>query len=609
MKKEIRFDEGFDNILIYDFDREYQQGALISADSLVAAGGRKTTSLDGEWNFCPDVFQSTIRSRWHDEVRFNRDRQPIPYDFDFEEWETVPVPGVWNNRRKEYGLYEGTGVYFKPFQWTEKKAGRVILRVGAANYETRVWLNQQYLGRHLGGFTPFCMDVTDYLKADNRLLLCVDNTRRGEQIPSLHYDWFNYGGIHRSVELLEIPDVYIRDVYLQLSKETANQLDYSLSVVSHRSHPAGCRLLEAEISIDELGIKEVVILNPVETASGCFRCEGIIGIEEEHLRHWNVEDPHLYAVTVKCMEDVFIDQIGFRRIEVKGRNILLNGEAVFLKGMCVHEESPENLRAVTEEDIINTLNTAKELGCNFLRLTHYPHSERTARLADRIGIMLWEEIPVYWALEFDNPQTLKDAKNQLTELILRDRNRASVIIWSVGNENPDTDARYAFMHKLVKVARQTDRSRLLSASCLIDVKQCKIKDRLTAELDVVGINEYYGWYIRDFGILERILDNYRGGKPIIITETGADAVCGRFGDEEEIYTEDCQAAIYQKQFDILLRYSFIRGTTPWILYDYASMRRMSALQKGYNLKGLISADRISKKKAYEVVKAIYKERI
>lgn len=602
MKKELRFDEGFDNILVFDYDTEYQNGVFISADTLVETGGRPALSLDGEWNFCPDVFRSLVRSRWFDEVKYNRDQLPIPYDFSFEECDRLHVPGVWNNQKEEYALYEGAGIYFKEFHYQANPGGRVFLKIGAANYETRIWLNKRYLGRHLGGFTPFCVEVTDCLEESNRLLLMVDNTRSKEQIPSLHYDWFNYGGIHRSVELVETPQTVIKNFHIRLSKDRKNQIDYSIAVDAGRDG-TDKEGVEAVITIDELNVKERIMCVRVE--DGSFTGNGFFCQDEKNLHLWNPDTPYLYKAKVMCQTDVLEDEIGFRRIETDGRMIRLNGESVFLKGMCVHEERPGHGRAVTEEDMKNTLETAKELGCNFLRLTHYPHNEWMAKLADHLGMMLWEEIPVYWALEFDNPKTFQDASNQLSEMIIRDRNRASVIIWSVGNENPDTDARYHFMKRLTETARSLDQSRLISASCLIDVESCKIRDRLIRELDIVGINEYYGWYLKDFGVLEKILENYEEDKPMIITETGADGVCGMHGSEDEIYTEECQAEIYRKQFEILLSHPFIRGTTPWILFDYASMRRMSSLQKGYNLKGIIGADRKHKKMAYRVVKKVY----
>lgn len=613
---EKRFDEGFDNILIYHYDEEYQNGKRLDADTMVTDIGRKALSLNGKWHFCPDTFCSVIRTRWFDETRYNRNGLPLPYDYDFEKWEEITVPGVWNNQKREYALYEGAGLYFRTFsledlrkeKLIQKHGGRLFLRIGAANYETRIWLNKHYLGRHLGGFTPFCADVTDYLSEENRLLIFVDNTRRGEQIPSVHYDWFNYGGIFREVELFETPDVYIQNTFIQLSRQTAGKIEYRIRVRASAG-PNKTNHIPVQIEIPKLGIvyKDDCCITQ-DLPADTLEAAGTIDADEEKIEKWSPDNPVLYQVIVRTMgshSDIVEEEIGFRRIETKGQHILLNGQEVFLKGMCVHEESLQSLRCVTKQEIENMIMQVKEMGCNFLRLTHYPHSEWVARIADRLGIMLLEEIPVYWALEFENPNTYRDACNQLSELIIRDRNRASVILWSVGNENPDSDERYHFMKNLVKTARKLDPSRLIIASCLIDVDQKRIKDRLIEALDVVGINEYYGWYLKDFEVLEEILGNYHEDKPIIITETGADTVSGYFSENAEIYSEELQARIYEKQFNTLLKYPFIKGITPWVLYDYASMRRMSSLQNGYNIKGIIGKDRIYKKKAYYVVKKVY----
>ena len=166
---------------------------------------------------------------------------------------------------------------------------------------------------------------------------------------------------------------------------------------------------------------------------------------------------------------------------------------------------------------------AKELGCNFMRIAHYPHSERMAKLADEMGILLWEEIPVYWAIRFEREKTYEDARNQMRELLKRDWNRASVIIWSVGNENADTDERLKFMSGLAECAHEEGGNRLVSAACLVDSEKNVIADRLIEHLDVIGINEYCGWYTPDFEKLPQLMANSRPDKPVIITEFGADA--------------------------------------------------------------------------------------
>lgn len=323
---------------------------------------------------------------------------------------------------------------------------------------------------------------------------------------------------------------------------------------------------------------------------------------------WSPKEPKLYKIIVTYENDQITDQVGFREIQVAGTDILLNGEPVFLKGVCYHEESVTHGKALTEEEIIENMRLAKELGCDYIRLAHYPHSEKAAKIADRLGIMLWEEIPVYWAIEFDHPETYKNAENQLTELITRDQNRASVVIWSVGNENPDTDARFRFMSSLVKKAKELDNTRPVSAACLVDHVNMLIADRLAEELDIIGFNEYYGWYEPDFTKLLTIFKNSQPTKPVIISEFGADARAGACGTVDDLGTEDCQLEIYQKQLATIGRISYVKGISPWILYDFRCPRRLHWYQNYYNIKGLLTADKGYKKPAFYALQEFYNHR-
>jgi beta-glucuronidase len=323
---------------------------------------------------------------------------------------------------------------------------------------------------------------------------------------------------------------------------------------------------------------------------------------------WSPEHPTLYDVVVEAGEDRVSDRIGFREITVRGTEILLNGDPIFLRGMCVHEDDEQMGRATSREDIARRLAHAKELGCNFLRLAHYPHHEWVAQMADEAGLMLWAEIAVYWAIDFGNSTTMRDARNQLSELILRDRNRASIVIWGLGNENADTDARLHFLSSLTQTARALDGTRLVSAACLIDKQAKRIADRLTAQLDVIGINEYYGWYDPDFGELVAIGRNSSPGKPVIVTETGGDALAGLHGAETMLTTEERQTWIYRNQIATLREIPFVRGMTPWVLYDFRSLRRQNSYQRGYNIKGLIARDKRTKKAAFSALQTFYHER-
>jgi beta-glucuronidase len=305
--------------------------------------------------------------------------------------------------------------------------------------------------------------------------------------------------------------------------------------------------------------------------------------------------------------DTVCDRIGFREITTKGNEIFLNGKKIFLRGICVHEDHPVLGKTTNTEIIRNTIRHLKEMNGNYFRLAHYPHDARFARIADEEGVLLWEEVPVYWAVAFDNPDTYHDAENQLCELIQRDRNRASVIIWSVGNENADTDSRYAFMSKLARKAKDLDETRLVSAACLIKHEKLLIQDRLTDVLDVIGINEYYGWYDPDFEKLPQILDNSKPDKPVLICEFGGGARLGQRGSADDLFTEDKQKRLYEQQVETFKKRVYIAGTTPWILYDFRCPRRLNRYQEGFNRKGLIDADHTTKKPAFFVMQKFYSE--
>ena len=301
-----------------------------------------------------------------------------------------------------------------------------------------------------------------------------------------------------------------------------------------------------------------------------------------------------------------VEHIGFREIRADGERLLLNGQPLYLRGICVHEDDSLTGKCTGEADLERRFAHARELGANFLRLAHYPHHERAAEIADRRGMLLWEEIPVYWAIDFDNEQTYADAENQLLELIARDANRASVIAWGVGNENADTDPRYRFMSGLAEAARRADPTRLITAACLINREKFEIADRLAAHLDVIGLNEYFGWYEPDFAGLEKLLANSHPGKPVVISETGADALAGHRGSPATLFTEDHQAEVYRRQLEILARAPYVRGICPWILYDFRTERRQTRFQQGWNRKGLIAEDKQTKKLAFEVLAAHYR---
>ena len=250
---------------------------------------------------------------------------------------------------------------------------------------------------------------------------------------------------------------------------------------------------------------------------------------------WAPENPKLYDVSIEGETDGVQDRIGFRSIEVSGQKILLNGKPVFLRGISMHAEAPFRAgRVFSEADARTLLGWAKELGCNFVRLAHYPHDEVMARLADEMGLLVWSEIPVYWAVQWENPQAYARAARQLTEMITRDKNRASIILWSMANETPLGDARTKFISNLAAQARELDSTRLITAATLphySDPRTITIEDPLGKYLDVLGCNEYIGWYDGEAGKPDTISFKTIYDKPLVMSEFGAAAPYGNHGDD------------------------------------------------------------------------------
>ena len=592
-----------ENIHLADYTAQYRKKKLVSED-LISDYYRPKESLSGMWRFCVDQYDTCLRAKWFEEHTHDEDGRPLPLDFSFDTWETIKVPSCWNMHSERLFLYEGPLVYTRCFRYVNHGEKRVFIKFGGAAYEAYVFVNRKYMGMHEGASTPFIVEVTDVLEGENRILVVVNNTRRRTNVPCENTDWFNYGGLYRDVDLLRLPETFIKDFTLSLTPDmksiratvrTSGPDSDSGSGSGSNSGSNSGSGSDAVLSIEELGLRTTIAVR------GGF---GEATIEANPVL-WSPDSPKLYDISIEYGGDTLRDRVGFRDIKVQGTDIFLNGESLLLKGVCAHEESVHNGKSVSEFEVRENFRLAKELNCNYMRLAHYPHSEAAARIADEMGILLWEEIPVYWAIEFDNEDVYLNAENQLKELITRDRNRASVIIWSVGNENADTDSRLKFMSSLAKAARAHDHTRLVSAACLVDNKELRISDRLAEDVDVIGINEYYGWYEPDFSKLIKIFDNSAPSKPVVISEYGADARAGFRGTKDDLMTEDNQLYVYERQIEVFKKTPYVKGTSPWILFDFRCPRRTHSVQNYYNIKGLLCADKSYKKLAYYAMQEFY----
>ncbi|HXI71892.1 MAG TPA: glycoside hydrolase family 2 TIM barrel-domain containing protein [Verrucomicrobiae bacterium] len=574
-------------------------------------------SLNGEWKSIIDPYETGFYDYRHEQrdLTNNPSRSETFYldvkpadpservEYDFDTSPVLQVPGDWNTQRPELLYYEGSVWYRQKFESAGLKPGeRAFVRFGAVNYRADVYLNGKKLGVHVGGFTPFSFEVTRLLKPGaNSLVVKVDNKRAKDAVPTLNTDWWNYGGITREVKIVTVPESFIADHRLALESETTRTISGWLQI-------AGAGAGESvELSLPELG--EKITAKTDGSGRAAFR------FTPATLQLWSPETPKLYEVRISHGGDAVAERIGFRTVRTQGKQILLNGQPVFLRGICIHEEFPLHGggRVNSPEKAKQLLLWAKELGCNFVRLAHYPHNEAMTRLADELGIMVWSEVPVYWTIDWTNAATYANAQSQLTDEIQRDANRASIIIWSLANETPVSKPRTKFLTRLTERARSLDNTRLLSAAMEKIAKPgatnvLVVHDPLAEIVDVVAFNQYVGWYD---GLPEkcgRVSWEIPYNKPVFVSEFGGDAKQGLHGGKDARWTEEFQADLYRQTLPMLDKIDGLVGFTPWILVDFRSPRRpLAGIQDGFNRKGLISSEGV-KKEAFTVLQEYYQKR-
>ena len=573
-----------------------QSGTSSSPSPFIAnVSGRAAISLDGTWNTIVDPYETGVGSRFYENAKPKSKSDLIEYDFDRSP--KLRVPGDWNTQRESLLFYEGVLWYQRYFSYQKREHTRTFLYFGAANYQARVWLNGVKLGEHQGGFTPFDFEVTDKIvDGENSVVVEVDNTRRADGVPGLHTDWWNYGGLTRSVQLIEVPETFIQNYAVHLAKDGGH--------------------IEGWVQTDGPQDKSTVTvkipeLNVVQTAFPDASGGNVFSFPVK-VELWSPEDPKLYRVIISAQGDSVSDEIGFHTVEVRGTQILLNGKPIFLRGICLHEEAPfRSGRAFSEADDATLLGWAKELGANFVRLAHYPHNEEMIRLADRMGLLVWEEVPDYWDIDWKNPATLENGKAQLRDVIARDQNRAAVAMWSMSNETPISPERTVFLKTMADYARQLDSTRLITSALnrtehAGDVRT--LNDPLAESLDVIGLNQYIGWYEGKPEDADRAQFKFAVEKPVIISEFGAGAQYGLHGDATTRFSEEYQANVFQHQIAMAQRIPELAGMTPWVLMDFRSPRRfLPGIQDFYNRKGLVS-DRGQKKQAFYVLQRFYQEK-
>jgi len=574
--------------LVFLADIANAQTAMINVQS------RSLTSLNGEWQVILDPLGA---GDWKEVWKEKKPQNKTDFiEHSFDGGPMLKVPGDFNSQLCELTYLEGNVWYKKVFNYQSDQEKRLFLHFGAVNYLANVYLNGEKIGSHEGGFTPFQFEITDKVKnGDNVVVVKVDNRRLNSGVPSAGYDWFNYGGITRDVNLIETNNTFIEDYFIQLKKGSLNNV---LGWVKLNGASAKQKVT---IKIPELNKVYKTKANNEGYASVAFASKFSL---------WSPQNPKLYKVIIESETDVVVDSIGFRSIEVQGTKVVLNKKDIFLKAVNIHEENPyKGARAYSKEDALLLLNAAKELGCNLVRLAHYPHSENMVKEAEKMGLMVWNELPIYQFIQFSDSLVPKKMETMLKEMIHRDKNRSSVIVWSLSNETyPGTPNRTEALIELTQKCKTLDSTRLITH--VINTQgyannSFNVWDPLYKYSDLVAINEYIGWYVPWQGKQSDVKWQFAfPDKPVFISEFGGEAIYGgnnRPTDEAANWTEAYQEQIYKDQIEMFKTIPNLCGTSPWLLFDYRSLGRMNQVyQKGYNRKGLLS-EKGEKKNAWYIM--------
>lgn len=585
---------------------------------------RNVLNISGIWNFLADQQAVGISEKWYEQLP---DGSPIA------------VPGSWNDQKEGLHHYLGHVWYeretFVPATW---KSERVFLRVGSANYLAKVWVNGQEVGVHEGGHLPFAFDISSYVRfgQQNRITIEVENELRADRVPlgnvkasmrnypATNYDFFPFGGLHRDVILYTVPrKSSLSDVTI------TTQLDGTITLKVEKTGTAkgGCVSLRGHDG---------------KTASRSFSFSGntaTVKVQIPDVQLWSPEHPYLYETTVELKDggktvDAYRCQTGVRTIAVEGSRLLLNGKPIHLRGFGKHEGFPIFGRAFAQPVAVKDFELMRWTGANSFRTSHYPYDERVYDMADRLGFLIIDEIPSVGLYFYDEQKNIDRRRavcdQYLEEMITRDKNHPSVIIWSVANEpsyhgmgganydgkeqmGDDRENQQAiqFLGGLVQQAKAMDPTRLAS---FVGVSGGPAS--WLGVCDIICINRYYGWYtnpgdmngaikILD-GELERIWGLYH--KPIIMTEFGADAIAGEHSEYAVMFSEEFQCNFITDYLNLANTKDYVAGMHIWNFADFTTGQAMFRVA-AKNFKGVFTQDRKPKMAAHMLHERWNKDKI
>lgn len=577
---------------------------------------REIKILDGLWSFCTDASDQGIAQHWW-ERSLPRSR-------------AIAVPGSFNDQFADAEIRNYVGnVWYQcetriPKGWTQQ---RVVLRFDAVTHQGKVWINDQFLMEHQGGYTPFEADISHLVAAGEciRITVCVNNelswqtippgvitrTENGKKQQAYFHDFFNYAGIHRSVRLYSTPRSFVEDITVV----TGVSDDLCQGTLRWQVIAKGDVRVELRDSQQQL----------VADGEGA---EGELTLSSPHL--WQPGEGYLYELRVISEDNGEFDEyplrVGIRSVTVKGEQFLINHKPFYFTGFGRHEDA--DLRGKGFDNVLMVHDHALMdwIGANSYRTSHYPYAEEMLDWADEHGIVVINETPAVginislgigfgdcekpqslYSDEAVNDDTQRAHLQAIQELIARDKNHPSVVMWSIANE-PDTRPEGAreYFEPLAKATRELDPTRPITC---VNVMFCDAESDTISDLfDVVCLNRYYGWYLQsgDLEKAEKVLEKEllawqeKLHRPIIMTEYGVDTLAGLHSMYTEMWSEEYQCAwldMYHRVFD---RVSAVVGEQVWNFADFATSQGI--LRVGGNRKGIFTRDRKPKSAAFMLQK-------
>jgi beta-glucuronidase len=571
----------------------------------------RTVDLAGLWDFRYDTDNRGEAANW----------QITPV----QGWTKIQVPGSYNQAMRNSVPYQGKAWYRTSFEAVLRPGERTLLRFEGVAIRSKVWVNGLLVGEHLFPYTGFAFDITGYLKrGPNQLAVLADNQLLKDAIPDLaSTGWWNYGGINRGVFLDIVPEIYVTGLTVTTKMlpsgwtfaVTADLLSRAGAVTEASaefllSDPSGRTVWTHQMG-DLLGVGPATFKPPIAQLA--------------QVGEWSPEHPNLYrlTITLRCGGGTFQKTVavGFRQIEVRGSQILLNGRPVFFKGVNYHEMYPGAGMTLSRDQVRRDLADMKTMGCNFVRLAHYPHDEQVYELADEMGLMLWSEIPAWQTradtLGSDEVWNTYGAP-QLREMIAQRRTHPSVVVWSVGNEFPsDREPVARYVARAAALTREIDPTRLVTFA-----SDRRERDIAFDSADFIAINEYFGWYYGSITDLAANLDKMHQkwpNKPIVVSEFGAEGIAGWRNptppDTGMDYSEDHQVKLVGTHLGYILdpaRKGYMAGALIWVYADFpnaSAFGRSSAhppIASVMNCKGLVTDDR-QHKQVWETVRQAFRQ--